>query len=93
MLNALIFGAGRELESQVQQMCKLTQDICVYRSLEHRSRATKTKRGLNSFAPHLQSGTWKSGLAVSLSCSARRFFKRWKTSGKRAAPVLCLPAR
>jgi pilus assembly protein CpaE len=53
MLSALIFGADRALGSQVQQMCALTQDISVFRSLEHYPPAHETMRLLNSFAPHL----------------------------------------
>jgi pilus assembly protein CpaE len=53
MLNALIFGADRALASQVQHMCALTQDISVYRSLEHYPSAHETMRLLNSFGPQL----------------------------------------
>ncbi|HTR34364.1 MAG TPA: hypothetical protein VMH80_00585 [Bryobacteraceae bacterium] len=53
MLSALTFGADRALASQVQQMCALTQDISVFRSLEHYPPAHETMRLLNSFAPHL----------------------------------------
>lgn len=53
MLSALTFGADRALAPQVQQMCALTQDISVFRSLEHYPPAHETMRLLNSFAPHL----------------------------------------
>ncbi|HUA21029.1 MAG TPA: AAA family ATPase [Bryobacteraceae bacterium] len=53
MLSALMFGADHALGSQVGQMCALTQDISVFRSLEHYPPAHETMRLLNSFAPHL----------------------------------------
>jgi pilus assembly protein CpaE len=53
MLNALSLGTNRALGSQVQQMCALAQDICVYRSLEHHPQSYETMRLLNSFAPQL----------------------------------------
>src|SRR3984957_6374557 len=53
MLSALIFGTDRETTSQLQQLCSLTQDVCVYRSLERYPQAHETMRRLNSFAPQL----------------------------------------
>jgi len=53
MLTALIFGTDRETTSQLQQLCSLTQDVCVYRSLERYPQAHETMRLLNSFAPQL----------------------------------------
>jgi MinD-like ATPase involved in chromosome partitioning or flagellar assembly len=53
MLSALIFGTDRETTTQLQQLCSLTQDVCVYRSLERYPQAHETMRLLNSFAPQL----------------------------------------
>lgn len=53
MLTALIFGTDRETTSQLQQLCSLTQDVCVYRSLERYPQAHETMRLLNSYAPQL----------------------------------------
>jgi MinD-like ATPase involved in chromosome partitioning or flagellar assembly len=53
MLTALIFGADREITSQLQQLCSLTQDVCVYRSLEHYPQCHESMRLLNSFAPQI----------------------------------------
>src|SRR5581483_643879 len=53
MLTALIFGTDRETTSQLQQLCALTQDVCVYRSLERYPPAHESMRLLNSFAPQL----------------------------------------
>jgi len=53
MLTALIFGTDRETTSQLQQLCSLTQDVCVFRSLERYPQAHETMRLLNSFAPQL----------------------------------------
>jgi len=53
MLTALIFGTDRETTSHLQQLCSLTQDVCVYRSLERYPQAHETMRLLNSFAPQL----------------------------------------
>ncbi len=53
MLTALIFGTDRETTSQLQQLCSLTQDVCVYRSLERYPQSHETLRLLNSFAPQL----------------------------------------
>ena len=39
--------------SQLQQLCSLTQDVCVFRSLERYPQAHETMRLLNSFAPQL----------------------------------------
>jgi Flp pilus assembly CpaE family ATPase len=53
MLTALIFGTDRETTSHLEQLCSLTQDVCVYRSLERYPQAHETMRLLNSFAPQL----------------------------------------
>jgi MinD-like ATPase involved in chromosome partitioning or flagellar assembly len=53
MLTALIFGTDRETTSQLQQLCSLTQDVCVYRSLERHPQAHETMRLLNAFGPQL----------------------------------------
>jgi MinD-like ATPase involved in chromosome partitioning or flagellar assembly len=53
MLTALIFGTDRETTAQLQQLCSLTQDVCVYRSLERYPQAHETMRLLNSFSPQL----------------------------------------
>jgi MinD-like ATPase involved in chromosome partitioning or flagellar assembly len=53
MLTALIFGTDRETTSQLQQLCSLTQDVCVFRSLERYPQAHESMRLLNSFAPQL----------------------------------------
>jgi MinD-like ATPase involved in chromosome partitioning or flagellar assembly len=53
MLTALIFGTDRETSSQLQQLCSLTQDICVCRSLERYPQAHESMRLLNSFEPQL----------------------------------------
>src|ERR1700678_4502668 len=53
MLNALIFGTDRETTSQLQQLCSLTQDVCVYRSLDRYPQPHETMRLLNAFEPQL----------------------------------------
>src|ERR1700735_4637620 len=53
MLAGLIFGTDRETTSQLQQLCSLTQDVCVFRSLERYPQAHESMRLLNSFAPQL----------------------------------------
>src|SRR5271169_6662907 len=53
MLTALIFGTDRETTSQLQQLCSLTQDVCVFRALERYPQAHESMRLLNSFAPQL----------------------------------------
>ncbi len=53
MLTALIFGTDRETTSQLQQLCSLTQDVSVFRSLERYPQTHETMRLLNSFAPQL----------------------------------------
>ena len=53
MLTALIFGTDRETTAQLQQLCSLTQDVCVFRALERYPQAHETMRLLNSFAPQL----------------------------------------
>jgi Flp pilus assembly CpaE family ATPase len=53
MLTALIFGTDRETNSQLQQLCSLTQDVSVFRTLEHYPQAYESVRLLNSFAPQL----------------------------------------
>jgi MinD-like ATPase involved in chromosome partitioning or flagellar assembly len=53
MLTALIFGTDRETTSQLLQLCSLTQDVCVYRSLERYPPAHEIMRLLNSFSPQL----------------------------------------
>jgi MinD-like ATPase involved in chromosome partitioning or flagellar assembly len=53
MLTALIFGTDRETTSQLQQLCSMTQDVCVFRALERYPQAHESMRLLNSFAPQL----------------------------------------
>jgi MinD-like ATPase involved in chromosome partitioning or flagellar assembly len=53
MLTALIFGTDRETSSQLEQLCSLTQDMCVSRSLERYPQAHESMRLLNSFEPQL----------------------------------------
>jgi MinD-like ATPase involved in chromosome partitioning or flagellar assembly len=53
MLTALIFGTDRETTAQLQQLCSLTQDVCVFRALERYPQAHESMRLLNSFAPQL----------------------------------------
>jgi MinD-like ATPase involved in chromosome partitioning or flagellar assembly len=53
MLTALIFGTDRETTSHLQQLCSLTQDVCVFRTLERYPQAHETIRLLNSFSPQL----------------------------------------
>ncbi len=53
MLTALIFGTDRETTSQIQELCTLTQDVCVFRSLERYPQSHESMRLLNSFAPQL----------------------------------------
>ena len=53
MLTALIFGTDRETTSHLQQLCSLTQDVCVFRTLERYPQAHESLRLLNSFAPQL----------------------------------------
>jgi len=72
MLNALTFGTDRKLTSELQQMCALTQDISVFRSLEHYPQAHETMRLLNSFAPHLVFlGTGDEGAAAAVEQDIR----------------------
>lgn len=53
MLNALIFGTERETTSQLEQLCSLTKDVCVYRILERYPQTHESMRLLNSFSPQL----------------------------------------
>jgi MinD-like ATPase involved in chromosome partitioning or flagellar assembly len=53
MLSALIFGTDRETTSQLQQLCSLTQDVCVFRTVERYPQAHETMRLLNSFSPQV----------------------------------------
>lgn len=53
MLTALIFGTDRETTSHLQQLCSLTQDVCVYRTLDRYPPAHESMRLLNSFSPQL----------------------------------------
>lgn len=53
MLTALIFGTDRETTSQLQLLCSLTQDVCVFRTLERYPQSHEILRLLNSFAPQL----------------------------------------
>jgi MinD-like ATPase involved in chromosome partitioning or flagellar assembly len=53
MLTALIFGTDREITLQLQQLCSLTQDVCVFRTLERYPQSHESMRLLNSFAPQL----------------------------------------
>src|SRR5579863_1479396 len=53
MLTALIFGTDRETTAQLQQLCSLTQDVCVFRTLERYPQAHESMRLLNSFSPQL----------------------------------------
>ena len=53
MLSALIFGADHEITSQLQQLCSLSRDVCVFRALERYPQAHESMRLLNSFAPQL----------------------------------------
>jgi MinD-like ATPase involved in chromosome partitioning or flagellar assembly len=53
MLTALIFGTDRETTAQLQQLCSLTQDVCVFRTLERYPQAHESMRLLNSFTPQL----------------------------------------
>jgi MinD-like ATPase involved in chromosome partitioning or flagellar assembly len=53
MLTALIFGTDRETTAQLQQLCTLTKDVCVFRTLERYPQAHESMRLLNSFAPQL----------------------------------------
>ena len=53
MLTALIFGTDRETTTQLQQLCSLTQDVCVFRTLERYPQPHETMRLLNSFGPQL----------------------------------------
>src|SRR5579859_1156900 len=53
MLTALIFGTDRETSTNLQQLCSLTQDVCVYRTVERYPPAHETIRLLNSYAPQL----------------------------------------
>src|SRR5208337_4593541 len=72
MLNALTFGTDRRLTSELQQMCALTQDISVFRSLEHYPQAHETMRLLNSFSPHLVFlGTGDEGAAATVEQDIR----------------------
>jgi MinD-like ATPase involved in chromosome partitioning or flagellar assembly len=53
MLSALIFGTDRETTAQLQQLCSLTKDVCVFRALDRYPQAHESMRLLNSFAPQL----------------------------------------
>jgi MinD-like ATPase involved in chromosome partitioning or flagellar assembly len=53
MLSALIFGTDRETTSQLQQLCSLSRDVCVFRTVERYPQAHESMRLLNSFAPQL----------------------------------------
>ena len=53
MLKALIFGTERQTTSQLQQLCSLTQDVFVFRTLERYPQAHESMRLLNSFGPQL----------------------------------------
>jgi Flp pilus assembly CpaE family ATPase len=53
MLTALILGTDRATTSKLQQLCSLTQDVCVFRSLERYPQAHESMRLVNSFAPQL----------------------------------------
>ncbi len=53
MLTALIFGTDRETTAQLQQLCSMTQDVSVFRTLERYPQAHESMRLLNSFAPQL----------------------------------------
>jgi MinD-like ATPase involved in chromosome partitioning or flagellar assembly len=53
MLSALSFGTGRDLAGQLHQMCAWTQDIHIYRGLEHYPQGHETLRLLNAFAPQI----------------------------------------
>ncbi len=53
MLSALIFGTDRETTSQLQQLCSLTQDVCVFRTLDRYPQAHESMRLLNSFSPQV----------------------------------------
>lgn len=53
MLTALIFGTDAGTTAQVEQLCSLTRDVCVYRALDRYPQAHETMRLLNSFSPEL----------------------------------------
>jgi MinD-like ATPase involved in chromosome partitioning or flagellar assembly len=53
MLTALIFGTDGETTSQLEQLCSLTQDVCVYRTLDRYPQSHESIRLLNSFSPQL----------------------------------------
>jgi len=53
MLTALIFGTDHETTAQLQQLCSLTQDVCVFRTLERYPQGHESMRLLNSFTPQL----------------------------------------
>src|ERR1700733_9137015 len=53
MLTALVFGTDRETTTQLQQLCSITQDVCVLRTLERHPQAHESMRLLNSFAPQV----------------------------------------
>ena len=53
MLSALIYGTDRETTSQLQQLCSLTKDVCVFRTLDRYPQAHESMRLLNSFSPQL----------------------------------------
>lgn len=53
MLSALIYGTDRETTSQLQQLCSLTKDVCVFRALDRYPQAHESMRLLNSFSPQL----------------------------------------
>jgi hypothetical protein len=53
MLTALIFGTDRETTTQLQQLCSITQDVSVFRTVERYPQTHESMRLLNSFAPQL----------------------------------------
>jgi MinD-like ATPase involved in chromosome partitioning or flagellar assembly len=53
MLTALIFGTDREATAQLQQLCSLTGDVSVFRTLDRYPQAHETMRLLNSFTPQV----------------------------------------
>jgi MinD-like ATPase involved in chromosome partitioning or flagellar assembly len=53
MLTALIFGTDHETTAQLQQLCSLTQDVCVFRTLERYPPGHESMRLLNSFTPQI----------------------------------------
>jgi MinD-like ATPase involved in chromosome partitioning or flagellar assembly len=53
MLTALIFGTDHQITLQLQQLCALTQDVSVFRTLERFPQGHENLRLLNSFSPQL----------------------------------------